>query len=63
MKIAKEIINLNGKPPIAVMIVGGGGKVPLITEKLAEKLGIPNNRVSLKTLKNIDIIFFLKMKN
>jgi hypothetical protein len=40
------------------MIVGGGGKVPLITEKLAEKLGIPNNRVSLKTLKNIDIIFF-----
>ncbi|HOK16108.1 MAG TPA: cell division FtsA domain-containing protein [Defluviitoga tunisiensis] len=57
-KIAKEIINLNGKPPIAVMIVGGGGKVPLITEKLAEKLGIPNNRVSLKTLKNIDIIFF-----
>lgn len=57
-KIAKEIINLNGKPPIAVMIVGGGGKVPLLTTKLAEKLGIPSNRVSLKTLKNVDNIFF-----
>ena len=40
------------------MIVGGGGKVPLLTTKLAEKLGIPSNRVSLKTLKNVDNIFF-----
>ncbi|ABX31720.1 cell division protein FtsA [Petrotoga mobilis SJ95] len=57
-KIAKEILNLNGKPPVAVMVVGGGGKVPTFTEKLASKLGLPKERVSLKTTKNLENIIF-----
>jgi cell division protein FtsA len=56
--IAKEIKNLNGKTPVAILVVGGGGKVPTFTEKLAKKFDLPKSRVSLKTAKNFDNIIF-----
>lgn len=56
--IASKIIELNGgKPVSAVFVVGGGGKIPSFTEKLAEKLGILKERCALRgkeVLKDID---------
>ncbi|BBE31854.1 cell division protein FtsA [Tepiditoga spiralis] len=56
--IADRILELNGKPPVAVMVVGGGGKVPGFKEKLGEKLGLPKNRIALKDLKSLNTIKF-----
>ena len=52
-KMAKEaadkILELNGDKPVsAVFVVGGGGKIPGYTDKLAEKLGIQNQRSALR---------------
>ena len=56
--IASKIIELNGgKPVSAVFVVGGGGKIPSFTDKLAEKLGILKERCALRgkeVLKDID---------
>ncbi|WP_138420650.1 cell division protein FtsA [Aquibacillus sediminis] len=46
--IANEIIRLNNKPPKAVMLVGGGSMTPEITNRLASKLQLPNNRVAIR---------------
>ena len=46
---AKRIIELNGdKPVAAAFVVGGGGKVPGYTDKLAKHLGLPPERVGLR---------------
>ena len=63
-KIAKEtaerIMELNGDKPVsAVFVVGGGGKIPLYTEKLSKELGIPKERVALRgeeVLSSVDIM-------
>lgn len=57
-KISEKILELNGKPPIAVMVVGGGGKVPNFIDKLSLKLNLPRNRITLKDIKNIDYVKF-----
>lgn len=47
--IADKIIELNGNKPVsAVFVVGGGGKFPGFTGKLASKLGILEERVALR---------------
>lgn len=46
--IADEILLLNAKSPRAVMLVGGGSLTPHITEKLADKLHLPANRVAVR---------------
>lgn len=54
--IAENIINANGEPPAAVFLVGGGSLIPDLAKILAEKLGIPENRVAVggrTALKNI----------
>ena len=46
---AKRIIELNGdKPVAAAFVVGGGGKIPGYTDKLAKHLGLPPERVGLR---------------
>lgn len=46
---AQKIIELNGNKPVsAVFIVGGGGKIPSYTDKLADELGIMRERVALR---------------
>ncbi len=46
---AKRIIELNGgKSVAATFVVGGGGKIPGYTEKLAKHLGLPPERVGLR---------------
>jgi len=52
-EISKMILDLNSKVPSAVMVVGGGAKVPHFVEMLAEKLSLPKNRVALRNVENI----------
>lgn len=47
-KIAEEIIDLNGKSPQAVMLIGGGSLTPEIDEKIADKLDLPLSRVVVR---------------
>lgn len=47
--IADKIMELNGDRSVsAVFVVGGGGKIPTFTEKIAEKLSIIKERVALR---------------
>ncbi len=52
-EIVKTILDLNGKTPAAVVVVGGGAKVPGFTELIAEKLSLPISRVALRGVENI----------
>ncbi len=46
---ADKILALNGDKSVsAVFVVGGGGKIPTYTEKLAAKLNIVSDRVALR---------------
>jgi len=54
--IVEQIMDLNGKPPVAVMVVGGGAKVPGFVEKLSQKMGLPKNRVALKNIEDLHIV-------
>ncbi|MFK3938275.1 cell division protein FtsA [Alkalihalobacillus sp. NPDC078783] len=47
-KIADEILRLNGKPPRAVMLVGGGSQTPFLPELLANALQLPSDRVAVR---------------
>jgi len=47
-QIANKIIELNGKSPQAVMLVGGGSQTPRLTEKLASILNLPVQRVAVR---------------
>lgn len=48
-QIAAKIIELNGDKPVsAAFIVGGGGKIPGFTKKLAKHLDLPPERVALR---------------
>ncbi len=55
-EISSIIVDLNSESPKAVMVVGGGAKVPGFTEKLREKLGLPAGRVSLKGVENLPAV-------
>lgn len=57
-EISNKILELNGKPPVAVMLVGGGGKVPSFKEKIAEYLELAENRIALKSTDNLQNIRF-----
>lgn len=48
-QVSDKIKELNGDKPVsAVFVVGGGGKIPTYTEKLAEELGIIAQRVAVR---------------
>jgi len=57
-EISNKILELNGKSPVAVMLVGGGGKVPTFKEKISEYLDLAENRVALKSTDNLQKIKF-----
>ena len=52
--IGKQILELNGEPPQAVMLVGGGARTPMMTELVAEPLGIPVGRVAVRHPDTVD---------
>ncbi|MFD1038166.1 cell division protein FtsA [Virgibacillus byunsanensis] len=51
--ITEEILQLNSKPPKAIMLVGGGSLTPEITTVLAKKLQLPANRVAVRDISAI----------
>ncbi|MBO6111713.1 MAG: rod shape-determining protein [Lachnospiraceae bacterium] len=57
-EVSDQIKKLNGgKPVSAIFVVGGGGKVPVFTEILADEMQIARERVAVKgeeVLKGID---------
>lgn len=60
-QVATRIKELNGgKPVSAVFVVGGGGKIAGYTESLAEKLGIPKERVALRGEEVLGFVRFLQ---
>lgn len=57
--VAEKIIELNGGLPVsAVFIVGGGGKIPGFSEKLAEHLQLPKERVAVRGSEVFEHIIF-----
>ncbi|SEO84303.1 cell division protein FtsA [Amphibacillus marinus] len=46
--IANEVLALNNRSPKAVMLIGGGSLTPGLTNHLAAKLNLPNNRVATR---------------
>jgi len=48
-EIARNILELNSKPPDAVLCVGGGSMTPELVNYLADALAIPRNRVGIRT--------------
>lgn len=46
--IAERVLHLNGRPPQAVVLVGGGSLAPGLCEAVAEKLAIPADRVAVR---------------
>jgi len=48
VKIGTKILELNGKAPQAVMLIGGGSLTPRLTEKVAGVLELPPNRVAVR---------------
>lgn len=55
-QIAGKILELNGKPPAAVICVGGGSLLPGLREAIAENLEIPKERVGVKSLTTVNFI-------
>ncbi|GAA0379925.1 cell division protein FtsA [Bacillus horti] len=49
-QISREIMNLNGKAPQAVMLIGGGALTPTLNHWVADLLGLPENRVGIRGL-------------
>ncbi|WP_078555523.1 cell division protein FtsA [Bacillus alkalicellulosilyticus] len=54
--ITTEILELNQKPPKAVMLVGGGSMTPNLGKHIAEKLRLPENRVAIRGIDAIRLI-------
>ncbi|WP_353092781.1 cell division FtsA domain-containing protein [Tissierella praeacuta] len=56
-EISEKIIEFNGKSPNAVFLIGGSSQMPMLREILAEKLGLPKERVAIRDVSivgNID---------
>lgn len=45
--IASKILEVNGKPPAAVFMVGGGSQLPQLCRLVAQKLSIDENKVAI----------------
>ena len=59
-QIAENILRYNQKSPSAVFLVGGGSQIPGLTEYLAEKLGLPKERV---VVRGTEIVQNVQFKN
>ncbi len=56
--IAESVLSCNDGPPAAMFLIGGGSQIPGLDAKVAQKLGIPKNRVAhggTQKHKHIDI--------
>ncbi|MED0756503.1 cell division protein FtsA [Aneurinibacillus thermoaerophilus] len=46
--ISERILELNGNPPQAVILIGGGSLTPTLPSKIAERLNLPPARVAVR---------------
>lgn len=56
-EISLKILKYNGKSPSAVFLIGGGSRIPFISEYIAEYLKIPKERVGVREtdiIKNVE---------
>lgn len=57
-ELSSAIVSLNGKPPQAVMCIGGGSQTPGLLKRLAQALGITESRVrilGIESVKGVDL--------
>ncbi|MEB3285058.1 MAG: cell division FtsA domain-containing protein [Candidatus Sericytochromatia bacterium] len=47
-QVAEQIVALNGKPPAAAILIGGGALFPGVAPLMALGLGVPENRVAVR---------------
>ncbi|GAB6098248.1 cell division FtsA domain-containing protein [Halanaerocella petrolearia] len=52
--ISQAILQLNGSQPQAVMCIGGGSLTPLLKQKLSAELDLPEARIGVKDIDNVD---------
>jgi cell division protein FtsA len=62
MLICEKIIDLNGKSPNAVFLVGGGSKIDGISECISQQLNLPKERVVVKGLEAVKGIVNMSTK-
>lgn len=58
--ISQRILEYNHKAPNAVFLIGGGSQIPGLTDRIAGRLGIPEERV---VVRGRDIIQSIKFKS
>lgn len=56
-EIAEEIIKYNGKEPSAVFLIGGSSNMPGLKGIIAENLGLPKERVSIRSISMLENVF------
>ncbi|OLO40475.1 cell division protein [Alkalihalophilus pseudofirmus] len=54
--ITSQILELNGKSPKAVMLVGGGSMTPRLANYVAQSLQLPENRVAIRGIDAIKTV-------
>lgn len=54
--LSHEILALNGQAPQAIMLIGGGSLTPQLTKRLAERIGLPSERVAVRGVEGIQSI-------
>lgn len=54
--IAQRILEINSKPPQAVIFIGGGSLTPGLKEKFAEKIDIVAGRIGIRKREDLDNI-------
>lgn len=54
--ISDSILKTNGKPTSAVFLIGGGSQIPLLTKMIADNLQLPESRVIIKSVEEIQNI-------
>lgn len=57
-EIAMNLLELNHKAPSAVFCIGGGSQIPKFTEYLADALGLPSERVAIKSVEQLTAVEF-----
>ncbi|NLK87024.1 MAG: cell division protein FtsA [Clostridiaceae bacterium] len=47
--ISQKILEFNGRAPNAVFLIGGGSRIPLLPKMMAQQLGLPEDRVAVRS--------------
>ncbi len=57
-EVSQNLLELNHKAPSAVFCIGGGSQIPMFTKYLADALGLPYERVAIKSIQQVDTVAF-----